>query len=82
MNPADLLTKYLTAEIIKKHLGTINASPMAGRAESAPHIDSIEDDDDNSHVRAWVRSMVERRVHFAETVEIRPIPAIGAGRSY
>ena len=81
MNPADLLTKHLGADVIKRHLNTMNAAITEGRAESAPEISSVLEEDPKSHARAWIRSMPIRKVHFDENVLIRPIPATGAGRS-
>ena len=41
-NPADLMTKHMTAELAKQHLTTLNMKLEAGRAESAPTLDSVE----------------------------------------
>ena len=76
-NPADLLTKYMPAELMGLHLATINAQPTCGRAESAPTIDTMEFDDG---VKSWVQGWHEKKVRFDEVVSIRPIPAIGRGR--
>ena len=73
-NPADLLTKYMPAELMHRHLETINARPAGGRAESAPQIDNVE-------VESWVRKWVDKKVRFDEAVSVRPIPAVGRGRS-
>ena len=45
-NPADLLTKYMPADTINKHVGTMNVKWCEGRAASAPTLDNVE-----SHVR-------------------------------
>ena len=66
-NPADLLTKYLTAEIIKKHLETIQYKAAGGRAEAAPTLDSIEGD----RVVSWVQHWSEKVVNFSEVVAVQ-----------
>jgi hypothetical protein len=48
-NPADLLTKHLGAEVIAKHVDTLNMIWVEGRAESAPTLDSVE-----SYLQTWV----------------------------
>jgi hypothetical protein len=90
-NPADLLTKYMTADLSKRHLDAIAAAFVAGRAESAPEIGSLEDttvelndDGGDGGLMSWIRKYeVEegRRVRFRPSVSVRPIPAVGAGRS-
>ena len=39
-NPADILTKFVDKITIERHFGTMNLDRLAGRAESAPKIDS------------------------------------------
>ena len=41
-NPADLLTKHFGAEVISRHVDTLNMVWIEGRAESAPTLDSTE----------------------------------------
>jgi hypothetical protein len=41
-NPADLLTKHPGAEVIARHLDTLNVVWIEGRAESAPTLVSVE----------------------------------------
>jgi hypothetical protein len=48
-NPADLLTKHLGAEVIARHVDTLNMVWIKGRAESAPTLDSVE-----SYLQTWV----------------------------
>ena len=48
-NPADLLTKHLGAEVIARHVDTLNMIWVEGRAESAPTLDSVE-----SYLQTWV----------------------------
>ena len=40
-NPADLLTKYLTAEVINRHCEKINTKFEEGRAEAAPQLSAL-----------------------------------------
>ena len=47
-NPADLMTKHMSAELSKQHIETLNMKAEGGRAESAPTLDSV-----TSYVRAW-----------------------------
>ena len=80
-NPADLLTKHMSAELAGRHLGILNMSLTGGRAESAPTLDSIE-----SLVQAWYEDrpidgsesdQKKKHVRFSPSVQIRPIPASG-----
>ena len=80
-NPADLLTKHMSAELSARHLETLNMKLSSGRAESAPTLDSLvqawctqsDKDIDESHRDS-------RHVSFSASVECRPIPAEGKGR--
>ena len=81
-NPADLLTKHMSAELAGRHLGTLNMKLSEGRATSAPTLDSLVqaryfddgvDSVDQSHDN-------ERRVRFDTRVSYQPIPAEGKGR--
>ena len=47
--PADLLTKHLGAEVISRHVDTLNMIWIEGRAESAPTLESME-----SYVQPWI----------------------------
>ena len=47
-NPADLMTKHMTAELSNQHLKTLNMNVEDGRAKTAPTIDNIE-----SFVQGW-----------------------------
>ena len=80
-NPADLLTKHMSADLSARHLETLNMKLSSGRAESAPTLDSL--------VQAWYTQSDKdiddsckdpRRVSFSASVECRPIPAEGKGR--
>ena len=91
-NPADLMTKHMTAELSKQHLTTLSMKIEGGRAESAPTLDSVE-----SFVQGWYEDMRvdgqeeiigvdrgghgERRVRFNPRVQVRPVPEEGRGRS-
>ena len=80
-NPADVLTKHMSAESSARHLATLNMKLTSGRAESAPTLDSLvqawhtqsDRDIDESHTYS-------RRVRFSATIECRSIPAEGKGR--
>ena len=98
-SPANLLTKYLAAEVIHQHCDTLNMRWVEGRAETAPTLDSVE-----SYCQSWVedceyvdeggqkenesinavqedRSGRGRRVHSADIVTVRPIPATAKGQA-
>ena len=79
-NPAGLLTNHMSAELSARHLETLNMKLTAGRAESAPTLDSL--------VQAWYTQSDKdiddsqkdpRHVRFSASVECRPIPAEGKG---
>ena len=53
-NPADLLTKSMSAELAKQHLKTLNVRMESGRAESAPTLDLVEPE---SHVVGWYEDL-------------------------
>ena len=88
-NPADLLTQHMSADLAGRHLATLNMRLSAGRATTAPTLDSL--------VKGWYSDMSslgaapdgvstiegrvdERRVRFNTKVTYRPIPAEGRGR--
>ena len=77
-NPADMCTKYLSAEVTNRHLKTINNEVQSGRAESAPEIDNVEKEL-KSLVVKW-RETSGNIVRCSETIDVRPIPAIGKMR--
>ena len=89
-NPADLLTKHMTAELSQQHLTTLNQVTVGGRAESAPTLSSVE-----SFVQSWVEGGAEwaekiatgedaeprpRKVRFCSEVRFRAIPSVGRAR--
>ena len=45
-NPADLLTKSLSQDVMEKHLYTVHCETASGRAESAPHLNAVGEDGD------------------------------------
>ena len=53
-NPADLMTKHMSAELSGQHLKTLNMDVGTGRAASAPTLDNIE-----SFVQAWYEDVTE-----------------------
>ena len=81
-NPADLMTKHMSAELASKHLGTLNMALTEGRSDAAPTLDSL--------VRAWYSDSGDaddpnnddgdRRVRFSSRVQFRGIPAVGRQR--
>ena len=76
-NPADLMTKHMTAELASRHLGTMNMKLTTGRSSAAPTLDSL--------VQAWyssdgdveVPSKVIQKVRFSDKVHFRAITASG-----
>ena len=53
-NPADLLTKAMSAELSKQHLTTLNMSLVGGRSEIAPTLSSVE-----SYVQGWHEEIID-----------------------
>ena len=62
MNPADVLTRRVTAEVLQKHLGALGVEARGGRANNAPELNSLE------AVRLIGLEKNEKRVRFAEKV--------------
>ena len=80
-NPADLMTKHMSAELAKSHLGILNMQLTGGRAESAPTLDAVD-----SYVEGWYDGDNDdagniKRVRFAATVQMRAIPVTGRNRA-
>ena len=79
-NPADLMTKHMTADLAMRHLETLNMQMADGRAETAPTIDSF--------VQSWYIDIDEgeidrsqdKSVSFNKVVEIMWMPATGRMR--
>ena len=87
-NPADLLTKFMTAELASKHLSTLNMKMTEGRAESAPSLSSVGIDKSSdgrlimSVVHGWYEDSttnrkVDKAVRFDTLIRYRGIPAEG-----
>ena len=81
-NPADLLTKHMSAELAGRHLETLNMKLTAGRASTAPTLDSlVQGWYSISNAESTCRSpSTTRRVRFDMKVSFRPIPCEGKGR--
>jgi len=63
-NPADLMTKHMSAELSGQHLRTLNMDIEGGRAASAPTLDNIE-----SFVQGWYEDLNDEIEKQAETQE-------------
>ena len=78
-NPADMLTKHMSAELLSRHMAVLGAELRGGRAETAPQLNSVE-----SVVASWTEPLKgesgARKVHFARTIQVRPIPHANKGR--
>ncbi len=70
-NPADLLTKYMAADLMKRHLDTANMKVAFGRAESAPQIAAVEENHIDNGIQSWVQQWRGKKVGFDEVVDIR-----------
>ena len=74
-NPADLLTKHMSAELSGRHLACLNMDLVGGRASAAPTLDSL--------VTAWYdgpRRRGSHRVSFSSKVSYYSVPAEGRQR--
>ena len=74
-NPADLLTKHMSADLSGRHLACLNMDLSGGRAEAAPTLDSL--------VTAWYtgpRRRGNHRVSFSDKISYQPVPAEGRQR--
>ena len=81
----------MSAELSARHLQAINSKMVEGRAETAPEIDNIENENDDgdmeetlkeegSTIMSWPRRWIDRgthRVSLHDKVQVRPIPAVG-----
>ena len=76
-NPSDVLTKYLSADLMSRHLEAICAEKRGGRADAAPELNSLV-----SEV-LWSEPLRDfsKHVQFAPSVLCRGIPAANTGRS-
>ena len=77
-NPVDMLTKHVLAELVLRQMGVLGAELRGGRAETAPQLNSVE-----SVVSNWTELLQcesgMKKVHFAKTVQVRPIPHTNKG---
>ena len=73
-NPADVLTKYVSADLLNRHLESIRAKVVDGRAEAAPELNSVE-----SWVE-WFESKPEKTVRFDRVVHYRAVPKENRGK--
>ena len=74
-NPADLLTKHMSADLSARHLTCLNMDITGGRANAAPTLDSI--------VQAWYEgkdTRESRHPRFSNKVSYHAVPAIGRQR--
>ena len=73
-NPADVLTKYVPAELLGRHLEVTGMTATDGRAAAALELNSLES------VLFWCEAPHEKKVlRFAATVSYRAVPAVGKG---
>ena len=63
-DPADLLTKHLSVEMINRHVETLTMCWTQGRAESAPTLDLVE-----SYVQSWYEAGVDEQEEYVEEHE-------------
>jgi hypothetical protein len=58
-NPADLMTKHVSAELIRRHCNCLGYEQQTDRAKSAPKLDMLEmSGSKGDHVNVWLRSEV------------------------
>ena len=74
-NPADLLTKHMSADLSARHLECLNMDFSKGRAEAAPTLNSLVQ---ATYGRRSRRD--ERKPRFSDKVSFMAIPAIGRQR--
>ena len=76
-NPSDVLTKYLSADLMGRHLEAIGAEKRGGRADAAPELNSLV-----SEV-LWSEPLrgFSKHVQFSPKVLCRGIPAANTGKS-
>ena len=88
-NPADVLTKHVDGNLLEKHLQSIGAHIVDGRAEKAPELNSVESEviwieDEFVHVTGIgdvMRGKVKRKVQFSDVIKFRAIPSVGNARA-
>ena len=58
-NPADLMTKHVSAELIKRHCQCLGFEQLTDRAKSAPKLDMLEMlRKDGDHVDEWLKPVL------------------------
>ena len=76
-NPADMLTTYMSVDLLLRHMGVLGTKLRGDRAETAPQLNSVE-----SKVASWTEPLRfeygAKMAHFAPTVKVRPIPSANA----
>jgi hypothetical protein len=50
LNPADLLTKHVAADLIARHCQTLGMERLKTRAACAPKLDRVSEDNDNDYI--------------------------------
>ena len=80
-NPADILTKYVPAELLKRHLATLGTAAVGGRAEAAPELCMMI----LEVTKEWeeplnISGPKDKHVRFATKVRVRSIPSANRGR--
>ena len=73
-NPSDVLTKHVAADLLDKHMQTIGATIVGGRAELAPELNLVES------LVNWYEHVPEKKVSFSKKVSVRAIPSENRGR--
>ena len=77
------MTKFMAAELSKRHLSTMNMRMTEGTAGSASTLDSVVHGwyvDEGTDGEEEIASIERKKVTFSEEVQIRHIPAEGASR--
>ena len=81
-NPSDVLTKFVSEDLLQKHLESLGVRLEGGRAESAPEMSSIESITTEIE---WEQNLNDendkmKTVKFGSVVKFRAIPANNRGR--
>ena len=82
-NPSDVLTKFVPAELMGKHMETLGVERREGRAEAAPELNCM----DVCSLAEWMEHLEvedddkkKRRVTYSNKVMFRAIPYQNKGR--
>ena len=77
-NPADVLTKNLSAEVMTKHMRAIKCRADAGRADKAPQLNEMKKNDDYWEVGdGWTRRHAKPRVALFTPMKVAGGPQNG-----